>query len=122
MSETVKHTPTPWTHEEVRTASGRAFRIGAGDILKPTGGACIIYDDYPSGPNERSANAALIVRAVNSHAAMVEALEMFLELVADTSRFASIMNLEDYGLFNRTQIRARAALSLAKGEAKETGE
>ncbi len=53
--------------DEIRTSSGRAFRIGAGEMLVAGKGCCIIYDDYPSGrENERSMNAARIVACVNA--------------------------------------------------------
>lgn len=59
-----KHTPGPWALDEVRTSIGRAFRIGAGEMLQAGKGCCIIYDDYPGNPdNERSANARLIAAA-----------------------------------------------------------
>lgn len=71
-----KRTPTPWQVDEVRTQCGRAFRIGSGEMLSAGKGCCIIYDDYPGNPlNERSANAAFIVRAVNSHDKLVEVLK-----------------------------------------------
>jgi hypothetical protein len=59
-----KHTPGPWEAREVRTQVGRAFRIGAGEMLEAGKGCCIIYDDYPGSPdNERAANARLIAAA-----------------------------------------------------------
>jgi hypothetical protein len=72
-------TPRPWRVDEVRTQVGRAFRIGSGEMLTAGKGCCIIYDDYGHGANERKANAALIVRAVNRDhhfEALVKALEM----------------------------------------------
>lgn len=64
MTDETKYTPGPWSLDEVRTTSGRAFRIGAGEMLEAGKGCCIIYDDYPGNPeNERSANARLISAA-----------------------------------------------------------
>lgn len=59
------HTPGPWDYQEVKTSCGRAFRIGAGEMLTSGVGGCIIYDDYPAFPrsNEREANARLIAAA-----------------------------------------------------------
>lgn len=71
MSE---HTPTPWVADEVRTQVGRAFRVGSGEMLKAGKGCCIIYDDYGTGENERSANAVFIVKAANNHQRLVKAL------------------------------------------------
>ena len=60
----IKHTPGPWQFDEVATTCGRAFRIGAGEMLKAGKGCCIIYDDYHGNPeNERKANARLIAAA-----------------------------------------------------------
>ena len=58
-----QHTPGPWVLDEVRTDSGRAFRIGAGEMLRAGKGCCIIYDDHGHGDNERKANARLIAAA-----------------------------------------------------------
>lgn len=55
--------PGPWACVEVKTQVGRAFRIGAGEMIEKGKGACIIYDDYPCDPdNQRSRNAAHIAR------------------------------------------------------------
>src|SRR5688572_9800494 len=61
------YTPGPWTLDEVRTSSGRAFRIGTGEMLVAGKGCCIIYDDYPSGDKskQREANARLIAAATD---------------------------------------------------------
>jgi len=106
------HTPTPWEACEVRTQCGRAFRIGAGEMLTAGKGSCIIYDDYPGNPdNERSANAAFIVKAVNSHDTMVEALEAF----ADPSNWVVNGRFDpSSGNFDATTF-ARAALKATGG-------
>lgn len=71
------HTPTPWTLDEVPTECGRAFRIGSGEMLKAGKGCCIIYDDFraPGTVNQRSANAHLIVTAVNERSALLRCEE-----------------------------------------------
>lgn len=67
----IKHTPGPWQFDEVATTCGRAFRIGAGEMLKAGKGCCIIYDDYHGNPeNERKANARLIAAAPDLLAAL----------------------------------------------------
>lgn len=75
FSEPHTATPGPWTFDEVQTYSGRAFRIGAGEMLQSGKGCCIIYDDYPVNPpeNERKANARLIAAAPE----LLEALKLF---------------------------------------------
>lgn len=67
----IKHTPGPWQFDEIATTCGRAFRIGAGEMLKAGKGCCIIYDDYHGNPeNERKANARLIAAAPELYEAL----------------------------------------------------
>ena len=75
------HTPTPWIFDEIMTSCGRCFRIGSAEQIaarKPRGGipsyACL-YDDWGQGENATKANAAFIVRAVNSFDDLVAALK-----------------------------------------------
>lgn len=71
MGDLAKHTAGPWVIDELRTQCGRAFRIGASEMLKSGKGCCIIYDDYPGNPhNERAANARLIAAAPDLLAAL----------------------------------------------------
>lgn len=59
-----KATKGPWLNHKLDTSCGRAYRIGSGEMLVAGKGCCIIYDDYPSKPdNERSANASFIAEA-----------------------------------------------------------
>jgi hypothetical protein len=66
--EEVKHTPTPWSAE---------LNDGTWDIRHANGTVAMLdkYDD-----ETEQANAAFIVRAVNSHAALLEAAK---EIVQD---------------------------------------
>ncbi len=69
-------TPGEWISDEVRTSSGRAFRIGTGEMIKAGKGCCIIYDDFPGNPkNERSANAAFIAASRSAIPALIERVE-----------------------------------------------
>lgn len=78
---------------------------------------------YITGPNEmilakmmyayQDGNAELIVRAVNSHAALVEALGV-LVMFADRRSQAGKVGITQ-GQFDVVLDRARAALTLAKG-------
>lgn len=89
----VAHTPTPWqvaTHDTNR-------RI----VDKDWHSVCIATPK-PSKP-ESWANAAFIVRAVNSHAALVAALQS----IADSGHLESCNDT--------IRDRALAALALAKG-------
>lgn len=73
------HTPGPWTHDEVRTQVGRAFRIGTSEMLQAGKGCCIIYDDYPSGEKseQRKANAELITAAPDLYEALKDIMELY---------------------------------------------
>lgn len=66
------HTPGPWICSEARTSIGRAFRIGAGEMIESGKGCCIIYDDYPAGERsrQREANAKLIAAAPDLYDAL----------------------------------------------------
>jgi|SRR5690242_19147858 len=71
-------TPRPWTREVVRTSIGVCHKIGPFCPSKVTGKenyACIYDDCYSDVPRneELLANAKLIVRAVNSHDALLAA-------------------------------------------------
>ena len=64
------HTPTPWATEGsfvIHPASGM------------TVADCQLHRDTPEEKGEDNANAAFIVRACNSHAALVEALKAIRE-------------------------------------------
>ncbi len=62
-----------------------------------------------------ASDAALIVRAVNSHAALVEALELISEHDEFTGAMPDNLPLwQAYALLNALRLKARAALQLAK--------
>ncbi len=90
MSES-KHTPLPWMADggEVRAESGNGRTVA------------LLY----SITNEDEANAALIVRAVNSHDDLVSALEIMIRAfnVSDVDPIVAFTSIE----------RARAALKKA---------
>ncbi len=106
--EKAKHTPTPWISGCVKTSIGRCFKIGAEKIIDCGHGAMCLYDDEtslnPLSHDEIEANAAFIVRAVNNHDALVEALGGLLEAQRST--------MEE----TRARFNARSALSKSKGE------
>lgn len=74
MEAAGKATEGPWACDEVRTSCGRAFRIGAGEMLEPGNGACIVYDDYGHGENARAANAAFIALSRTAAPALAQAV------------------------------------------------
>jgi hypothetical protein len=81
MSE--KHTPTPW--RVFTSKDGRYLGVGeeTGDGILANG-----YGMWRDG-DEAIANAALIVRAVNSHAELVAALESAVDLLEQARREAN---------------------------------
>jgi hypothetical protein len=101
------HTPTPW--ELVDAGDGEAVYIDA-----PEHGDWAIA--VPQGENAK-ANAELIVRAVNSHDALVEALTELLSVATGGNDYALCHN----GIVSRSECsqcqrvdRAREALKLAQ--------
>lgn len=113
MESEVKWTEGPWEAREVRTQVGRAFRIGAGEMLEAGKGCCIVYDDYCGNPdNERAANARLIAAAPDLYEAALQALW---HLGSDDDRVA--MSPADKWQTSREQAadKLRAALSRARG-------
>lgn len=117
MSETVKHTPTPWATNGKRVENRDEHGI--------VNDGWIICDC--DGP-DAEANAALIVRALNSHEALIEALEAQeiweadVILNADWRSGRAHLSQDQHDALSKVQDLRNAALSLAKGEAKETGE
>lgn len=68
MTNTAKHTPTPWMHEHTKDKETNSVDIYNID------GACIATVRSNHGYDVREANAAYIVKAVNCHEQLVEAL------------------------------------------------
>lgn len=107
-----KHTPTPWKTFRLSRDSDEKERLiittadGEGEI---TG---FIYDER---------DAAFILRAVNAHEALVEAMDLLLDQVKE--RILSIYHGESFVDGTDTEHQSRtvvfkaiAALKLAKGE------
>jgi len=100
-----EHTPTPWKVSPRGYIQGPFADNSRG--MQDIAGLVTVNNNHAN----TAANAAFIVKAVNSHAAneakieaLVEALESWLEETEGTFPFASIE-------------KSRAALSLAKGDA-----
>ena len=66
---TQKHTPTPWQFSVNK--AGKGYIVPSGQIRGPIAEMLA----WKGSEVEDEANAAYIVRCVNSHAALVEALE-----------------------------------------------
>ena len=107
------HTPTPWKASPYSSIVGIAISAQPDPnkntvVLAGTMGT--FSDDHQV---ESEANAAFIVRAVNNHEALVDALERCLAFAEDVEVKALV---GDEGCLWPAEI-ARAALAAAKGEA-----
>lgn len=108
MASETKHTPTPW-----RAAQTRASEVIWADSI-----IAILWDGSgtigcAAATETDRANAALIVRAVNAHDALVRALretKAWIETLRTVNRDRSLPGME--ALERRTD----AALRLAEGE------
>lgn len=109
--EAIAHSPLPWQYGRV---DSHAFNIRAGEssvaLVYAHQGSPTLMDR--SGEGE--ANAALIVQAVNSHQALVDALREFLAsgVEHDDPRINYVTMQVDKGAIEQ----ARAALKLAGGK------
>ncbi len=105
------HTPTPWAISGFDTTTVIAIQDGPNRARQEYVDGRHQYTiaragDIP-GIYERAANAALIVRAVNSHAALVEALEY---LIGECDEDMD----DDYNPHAAPLARARAGLATAR--------
>ena len=97
-----KHTPTPWFY-----SNGEVYDIKDNQI-------CLV-SYYQDG--RVKANAAFIVRACNSHDALVEALEALEARALEMRKLINPKTWSDLENMATVEIiNARAALALAKGE------
>lgn len=103
-----KHTPTPWE----LTPHGRGWLIDTRGAYR-YGPIAIIGDDSEGIDSEmRNYNAAFIVRAVNAHEDLVEALNYMLNAI-------NILGGDCPQLFVIPEQVARAALATARGAGSE---
>lgn len=101
MSTEKKHTPTPWT-------------LSGESIIKDDICIAVIETDggYEAPGDEQEANAELIVLAVNSHAALVDALQTLINLHEGIDHGGNGIEPSDWD-------QARAVLALAEGKAEK---
>ena len=110
MTKTANHTPTPW-HIGERDPYDNTLTVCAKGRHEFVEVPVAAIRPRPFYANNQEANAAFIVRAVNSHAALVEALTaavVQMEYTGDGSEAAKYQWPALYDM-------ARAALTLAKG-------
>ncbi len=103
-AETAKAVPPPWTTDP---ASGHEMVLGSDGVLLAD--CCLLGNGRY--PEVNRAHAALIVRAVNAHDALVAALERTLQTI---NRLAKAGNATIGDLRRRDE--ALDALRLARGE------
>lgn len=109
-----EHTPTPWIQSACTVHQADNWKdgenLGGKEIAHVYD---ILSDDLPTDENE--ANAAFIVRAVNSHAALVEAVEGLLPWIAKAQADNAFENCAMPNGASVAMQKARAALELEKG-------
>jgi hypothetical protein len=110
MSET-RHTPTPW-ETSYRERSNGSYGQDIYDSNGATIATCAWYSvPTPTGfVTNRTANAEFIVRAVNSHQALVEALRDILEMLQREAPGTQL----NHRRFDALGAKARAALQHAE--------
>lgn len=114
---TTEPTPTPWTTGGIANPDGPDPRCNLwGPRAKP---------ESQSGPmiaeNIRLKDAALILTAVNSHAALVSACRAALEVIEQTNSVTTVrLECVGYGgtLWMHRRTQALAQLRAARGETK----
>jgi hypothetical protein len=97
------HTPTPWRISKQHRDQSFMLDSPRRGIFR--------LDPFTSGMNDATANAAFIVRAVNSHAALVEALEMTQDAILHQARMS---NGPRNVALDRAYQKNQATLALAK--------
>jgi hypothetical protein len=106
MSETQKHTPTPWRASKARKSSNFCAYVAFVQTVDPAS----VLAKVSGGPTDdrevAEANAAFIVRAVNAHDDLVKALEPF----ARMARGMSEVEQMDHVLFKRLDSEGRVML------------
>jgi len=121
---TTHHTPTPWRTVVLKDKRHRMTVIMAGGSFDKAVQVGCCYANHVSH-EEAAANAAFIVRAVNSHDALVEALGPTLNaksLKLVTEHVEVFRAMGDIGLaialemLLKNHAKRVAALALAKGE------
>ena len=108
------NTPTPWLVDKY----GHVCTKLREDGQAWSGSHVLVIGFSLSGGNEERANTALIVRAVNSHQALVDALEPFADIGGDLTNamcHKGICSAEKCARCSKV-FAARAALKLARGE------
>jgi len=110
------HTPTPWAVESTSYASSPFARLYSVAAQTEENAGCIAY--LTLRPEEVFANAALIVRAVNNHDRLVDALEEAASVFAHygdlhAAKPDPVKAKRNYDLADRMKV----ALASAKGGA-----
>lgn len=98
-----KHTPTPWRAPFLSVTDGDDYiQITDED---QTYGVCRLDESYSEHREVMKANAALIVKAVNLHDELVEALEFLMEIDPASGE---VLTLEKYQEFEELLAKAKA--------------
>ncbi len=109
-----QHTPTPWKAQQGLSSTSPRLEIVRADLSAFVAQVHRTHD----GNKEAEANAAFIVRACNSHDALVEALsalEAELSHLLDPNNTNNTLSEPQRRALNSDHARAFAALALAAG-------
>lgn len=108
------HTPTPWRYTIDLSLADEASAI----VTAPDGSTVAIVVANGDAALSAAANAAFIVRACNSHDALVEALAETTEALKEARRYLSLGDRDAMRAYTETgevQTKARAAIAKAEG-------
>lgn len=72
MTDTLKHTPTPWRYDPLYKNSALVVADQDNEVF-PYQDMCIECHSANGGPEQNKSNAEFIVRAVNNHQALLDA-------------------------------------------------
>ena len=84
----MKHSPLPWESKCVGTHDDEGNQVDMYDITNGAG-------EHPVASYVTKADAEFIVRACNSHGALVGALAELMETIPDLTDWADLCNLDD---------------------------
>jgi hypothetical protein len=90
MTQTAKHSPTPWQDNDAGLIYGQV----SGDHDEAPF-VCDVCENQPDYSKREKANAALIVRAVNSHKQLVRACRLLVNAYAKAEMNDDLVNWQD---------------------------
>ena len=119
MADITQHTPTPWSIGSSNPGEGHVIESDSADrTIAWTANSYCASNDEEYISQEDEANAEFIVRACNSHDALLEALELYDSFSkANDDWRQMVRNLLNSDDTPEVVIKAREAIAKAKGGA-----